>query len=183
MMLDHFRLSIPIVGYLLFQWLWSPILPLLWNIHWIIMSDALSIRQSYSHRCTVMAIIVSLNVSLKRHSLERIIQSWEFQVSLQKKQYYWQNKKNLVWKRQNSTESRMNVDVRERLLASWLSDGFPQPWINSSGPSLSLLFVSLLWNSSKNTLPSQLDSLQSCSRALFITMIKTTIVCRQEKNN
>lgn len=78
----------------------------------------------------------------------------------------------------------MNVHVTER--AHW----FRSSVLDSHNPEqtvLSLIFSKLLSSHfgilTTGTLPSQLDSLQSSSVALFITKIKTTIVCLQEKNN
>lgn len=78
----------------------------------------------------------------------------------------------------------MNVHVTER--AHW----FRSSVLDSHNPeqtALSLIFSKLLSSHfgilTTGTLPSQLDSLQSSSVALFITKIKTTIVCLQEKNN
>lgn len=78
----------------------------------------------------------------------------------------------------------MNVDVMER--AHW----FQKSVLDSHSPeqtALSFIFSRLLSSHfgilTMGTLPSQLYSLQSSSVALFITKIKTTIVCLQEKNN
>lgn len=90
-------------------------------------------------------------------------------------------------KRQKSEELGgyfMNVDVMET--AHW----FHRSMLDSHSPqqtAFSLIFSKLLSSHfgipTMGTLPSQLDSLQSSSVALFITKIKTTIVCLQEKNN